>query len=101
MDTIKCLIESMDKELCAAKCYYMKAIQHKDTMQQISNTYIEVASQELEHFMKFYSSVNTYIGRRKSEGSDTSAADAVWDYEHVKLLDEYNELKYKISKVNI
>lgn len=101
METLKCLIESMGKELCAAKCYYMKAIQHKDTMQQISNTYIEVASQELDHFMKFYSVVNTYLSRRKSEGADMSVAETVWDYEHTKLLDEYNELKYKISKTSI
>lgn len=101
MEALKCLIESMEKELCAAKCYYMKSIHHKDSTQQISNTYSEIASQELEHFTKFYSATNTYINRKKSEGADISVIDAIWEYEHTKLLDEYNELKYKISKVNI
>lgn len=98
MEILKCLIGSMEKEICAADCYYSKSLAYKDIHSQLSSTYAEVASQELDHFMKFYTAANSYLTKKKAEGVDITAHQMLWEYEHEKLLDDYNELKYKIVK---
>lgn len=99
METMKCLIESMKKEICAAECYYMKALNYKDVQSSISATYVDVASQELDHFMKFYSVANSYLAKKKTEAGDSTPIQMIWEYEHGSMVDDYNELKYKLSKL--
>ena len=99
MEIMKCLIESMKKEICVAECYYMKALDYKDVQSSISATYADVASQELDHFMKFYSVANSYLAKKKAETGDSTPLRMIWEYEHGSMIDDYNELKYKLGKL--
>ena len=102
MKVIKCLIESMYMELEAAECYYHKAVKYKEDYPQLASTYIEIANQELQHCDKFHAQAVTQITKYKQTSEEVpEAMKAVWDYEHQCIVEDYDELRYKISKFNI
>jgi rubrerythrin len=98
---LHCIIESMRKELDAAECYYAKGIYYKDEQMNVATVYFDIATQELEHFNKFHALGVSVLTRMKNEGSsEIDTEKIIWDYEHDKLIRIYEELKYKISKLN-
>lgn len=102
MKEIKCLVESMKMELDAADCYYKKALSMKESYPQVATVYIEVASQELAHCDKFHVSAVSLINKRKMSGETVpEAMQAIWDYEHQNIMEDYDELKYKITKFSV
>lgn len=99
MKVIKCLVKSMYCELDTADKYYRNAIEYKDDQPTIAQTYIDIASQELQHCEKFHTAVVALISKQKSTGIEIpEAMKAIWEYEHTKIIEYYDELKYKISK---
>lgn len=100
MKCIKHLIKAMYLELDAAKTYYEEAIRFKEILPSLSSTYIEVASQELMHYDKFYSQCNNIINKYKSEDGgkeDINSILIIWQYENDKIIKIYDELRYKIN----
>lgn len=101
MNQIKTLIKSMYMELKAADCYYEKAIKFKEDYPQLASVYIEIASQELTHCDKFHSAAVSLINKYKSTNKEVpESMQAIWEFEHTCIIEEYDELKYKISKFN-
>lgn len=102
MKHLKCLIESMYMELEAAECYYWKALNFKDDNPQIAQVYIDVAAQELTHCDKFHSSAVSLINKFLSTSKEVPVSmKEIWEFEHARIIEEYDELKYKISKFTI
>ena len=97
---IKHLIDSMYMELDAAECYYYRALKIKDGHPQVAIMYNEIASQELIHCEKFHKLAEDLITKSKQNGTEISeSVEAIWEYEHLKIIDCYEEIKYKISKL--
>ena len=96
MNIVKCLIDSMWKELEAANLYYHKILEIKDVSPQIASKYLEVASQELSHFDKFKNSLISNMQKIQEEHDKE-----IWEYENCKLSSWFDELRYKINKISL
>lgn len=97
MEAMKCLIRSMWLELDAADCYYHKAIELSDDFPNLAMVYNEIASQELSHCEKFKQQAISLF--EKKEKGDFSRE--IWEYEHERISDRYDELRYRISKFSV
>lgn len=98
---LKCILKSMKMELEAAECYYKKGTCYRGEYINVASVYFDVAAQELEHFNKFNNLGNNLISRMKNDNSENfDECKIIWDYEHNELIQRYDELKYKISKLN-
>lgn len=87
MKEIKEIVEEIRDELEGAKHYAEQAAKLKDNDMSRSETYAEMAKQELSHVDKLHGMAVKKIEAHKAAGHEAPAAmQAVWDWEHDRMI---------------
>ena len=87
MKEIKELVEEIREELEGAKHYAEQSAKLKHTDMTRSETYAEMARQELSHVDKLHSMAVKKIEAQRESGHEAPAAmQAVWYWEHEKMI---------------
>ena len=99
MRKIKIIVEQIGEELEGAETYAKYAAKLKDTDKDLAAVYRDLASAELSHVDKLHEQVVRAIATEKSKGTDVPAAmQAVWDWEHDKMVDRTARIKMILGK---
>lgn len=91
MKQIKEIVESIREELESAEDYAKKATRYKLDDKTLADTYYEMSMQELGHVDRLHAQAVRLI---KSQTEPAPAAmQAVWDWEHDKMIDTTARVK--------
>jgi uncharacterized protein Yka (UPF0111/DUF47 family) len=91
---IKEIITKMDDTLEEAEWYAKQAKLDKELNPLIAETYYKLGQEHLNHYMSLHNLIVSIITEhRKSKGEPPAVMTAIWNYEHEKLMDDYNEIK--------
>lgn len=95
MKIIKNLVDDIREEMEGAEHYAKQATQHKDDDRTLADVYAKLAGVELEHVNALHGQVVRIIKEWKTtSGKETPAAmQAVWDWEHEKMVDTIARIK--------
>lgn len=91
MKKIKWLVEQIREELHDAEKYAECAMKQKDDDRELATVYHRLAEQELEHSHILHDQVVRVI--REHGGEPPAAMQAIWDWEHEKMVEEEKEVK--------
>lgn len=99
MKVIKDVIKHMDDSLDEAHCYYKEYVIYKEEFPKFASLSLELAKEHLDIYMKLHNIVVLTINEYKYKSKTEIPAEmkAVWNYEHEKLTEEYDKLKYDIN----
>lgn len=87
MKEIKTLAKRIRAELEDATEYAKLALQYRDSDRIASETYKQLAEQELEHSNKLHAQAVRLINEQKAKGVNAPVAmQAVWDWEHENMI---------------
>ena len=99
MKAIQVVIDHMHDTLAEADDYYRDYIMFKDTAPRVASTSLEMAKTHLSLYMKWHEIVVAIITEHKEKGHQVPPImQSLYDYEHKKLVEEFDELSYKIKK---
>jgi hypothetical protein len=99
MKAIQVIIDHMNDTLAEADDYYRDYVIFKDTAPKLASTSLEMAKTHLTLYTKWHEVVVSMINEYKEKGNTVPAImQSLYDYEHKKLIEEYDELSYKIKK---
>jgi hypothetical protein len=91
---IKEIIGKMDDTLCEADFYAKNAHHYKDTHPILADTYYKLGNDHLAHYMSLHTAVVAIINdHRRTKGEPPATMAAIWDYEHKKLIEDYEDIK--------
>ena len=94
MKAIKCIVEDIHEELQGAEHYAKLATQYKDTDRQLADTYSKLAGVELDHVNALHDQAVRLIREyRAGGGMPPAAMQAVWDWEHEKMVDTVSRIR--------
>lgn len=97
---IKELIEKMDDTLEEAEFYAVHSKIEKELFPQISEVYYKLSVEHLNHYMLLHSAVVSVINEyKKTKEEVPHTMNIIWNYEHEKLIEHYNEIK-KMLEMN-
>ncbi len=95
MKKLKHLVCDMSMELDAAERYARSAVRCKEEDRALSETYARIAGQELEHCELFHAQGVRLI--REAGEQAPAAMQAVWDWEHEKMIRRRAEIQALLS----
>ena len=94
MKEIKELVEEIREEMEGAKHYAEQAAKLKSTDAVRSEMYADMARQELSHIDKLHNMAVKKIETHRSGGHEVpEAMQAVWDWEHEKMIKHVAKIK--------
>lgn len=97
MHEIKHLAEEIREELGDAEKYAREAVKHAEDPEDAS-TYADLSRQELGHANRLHEMAVRHIEKAKDAGHHpTEAMQAVWDWEHERMLDRTAHVKTLLS----
>ena len=97
MKVIQVTISHMHDTLEEAHEYYRDYIIFKEKYPKFAQTALEMAQNHLNLYTKWHEVVVSLINEYKTKGKDIpETMQKLYDYEHEKLIEEYDELSYKI-----
>lgn len=98
MKIIKNLVEDIEEELEGAEHYAKLATQYKEEDRTLADVYAKFADVELEHVDALHGQAVRMIKAQKSTGASAPASmQAVWDWEHEKMVDNVARIKTMLS----
>ncbi|MBR4894018.1 MAG: hypothetical protein IKZ36_02330 [Kiritimatiellae bacterium] len=98
MREIRDIAEDIREEIDGAKHYAELAVKMKGTM--FAETYADMARQELGHVDKLHSMAVQMINEQRAKGVTPPAAmQAVWDWEHERMIDRVAHIKHILDMV--
>ena len=98
MKIIKNIVENIREEMEGAEHYAKLATQYKDEDRALADTYCKLADAELSHVDALHSQAVRLIRDQKEKGVEVPAAmQAVWDWEHEKMVDGVARIKAMIA----
>lgn len=99
---IKELICKMDDTLSESNWYAEHARLDKDTFPIIAETYYKLGQEHLNHYMNLHAAVVSVINEyKKTKGEVPQTMSIIYEYEHGKLMEEYDEIKKKLDSFRI
>ena len=102
MKLIYDLIYDIKEELEGANHYYRTAIYCKEKHSDVSRKLIEIAKTELIHANTIHQLIVDLIAQYKAKGKEPSEyMMKIYECEHNKYIEQYDELNYKINKLAI
>lgn len=102
MKVIQVIIEHMDDTLNEAYDYYKDYVMFKDTNSKVANTSIEMAQTHLNLYNKWHEVVVSLINEYKAKGNEIpKAMQEIYNYKHAKLVEDYDELNYKVKNAKV
>lgn len=97
MHEIRYFAEGIREELDDAEKYAREAVKHAEDPDD-ANTYADLSRQELGHANRLYEMAARHIEKAKDAGiHPTEAEQAVWDWEHERMLDRTAHVKTLLS----
>lgn len=101
MKAIKDIIKHMMDTLDETHCYYKDYVVYKDDMPKLATLSLELAKEHLDIYTKLHNvAVSTINEYKAKNGEAPTEMKAIWNYEHEKLAEEYDLLKYKVNRSN-
>lgn len=98
MKIIKHIVEDIREEMEGAEHYAKLATEYKDTDRELADNYAKMANVELDHVNLLHGQAVRLIKEQKAAGVETPAAmQAVWDWEHGKMIDTVARIKTMLS----
>ena len=98
MRVIQVIINHMDDTLEEAHEYYRDYVMFKDSHPKMAQTALEMASVHLNLYLKWHDVVVSTINDYKAKSGELPATmKSLYDYEHQKLVEEYDEINYKVK----
>ena len=98
MKVIKTLVEDIRDEMEGAEHYAKLATQYKDEDRLLAENYAKLAEIELGHVNSLHDQAVRLIKEQKAAGVETPVSmQAVWDWEHEKMVDEVAKIKMLLS----
>lgn len=95
MKTIKHLVKDISEELEGAEHYAKMATQYKYNDKALADVYAKLAGIELEHVDVLHSQAVRLI--KASTEPAPASMQAVWDWEHEKMVDTEARIKTMLS----
>ena len=100
MREIKMLVENIEEELEDAEKYAKAALYHKHTDSEMSRMFADLARQELAHSEILHGHAVRLIRMQREKGTEVPAAmQAVWDWEHERMVEHTTKIKGLIAGV--
>ena len=94
MKIIKCLAENIAEELHDAEKYAKMALEYKEDYPELLDTFLTLSRQEVNHANMLHNHVERIIRDYKAkDGSAPEAMQAVYDWEHEKMVDAMARVK--------
>lgn len=101
MKSIKFLSERISEELEDAETYAKSALYNKHLDTEMSRMFAELARQELNHADILHSHAVRLIKAERDKGIEAPASmQAVWDWQHEKMIDHIAKIKALLSGIN-
>lgn len=98
MRKIAALAEEIHEELCDAEKYAEKYLKAKDPEPDSASVYAQLAREELSHANLLHGLVAKAIKAYTATGKEApQAMQAVWDYEHDKLIEQEKEVRMMLT----
>ena len=98
MKVIKKIIEHMDDSLDEAYDYYMDYVLYKEEHPKYANLSLELARTHMDLYNRLHQVVVNSINDYKvTSGEPPKEMLVIWNYEHERLVEEYENLKSKIN----
>ena len=98
MKVIKYLVKDIQEELERAEHYAKLATQYKDEDRELADVYAKLANVELDHVDALHGQAVRMIRKQKDSSVQTPASmQAVWDWEHEKMVDTTARIKTMLS----
>ena len=99
MKIIKELANDIRDELHGAEHYAKLAIRYKDEDRGLSDTYAKLSEVEMSHAVTLHDQAVRIIRDRKEKMQDKVPAgmQAVWDWEHEKMLDDMARVRIMLD----
>ena len=102
MKIIKHIVNDICEELQGAEHYAKLAMQYKDDDREIADMYARIANVELEHVNLLHAQAVRIIKECKEKGSPVPPSmQAVWDWEHGKMVDATTRIKTMLSMYRV
>lgn len=94
MKIIRVLSDKITEEICDAKSYAKLALQYKEEYPELSRTFYNLSTQEMEHMNKLHMEVTEIIRKyREQNGEPPADMMAVYEYVHNEQIDKTAEVK--------
>ena len=94
MKIIKILSNKITEETCDAKSYAKLALQYKEEYPELSRTFYNLSTQEMDHMNKLHVEVTEIIRKyREQNGEPPADMMAVYEYLHDEQIDKAAEVK--------
>ena len=98
MKEIKWLAHRIEEELEDAETYAKEAAKHKDTNRGLSQTLAQICKEELGHSEMLHIQAERLIAAQREAGiTAPSAMQAVWDWEHEKMIEHTARIKHLLD----
>ena len=99
MRIIKDLIKKMDDTLEEIEFYAKEAHHLRVDHKQLADTYAKVGEMHVEIYKMLHDRVVALIAEEKQKGVPVPPEmQAIWDYEHRKLVEDFNIAKYLLEE---
>ena len=97
MKVMQVIIDHMNDTLKEANEYYRDYIVFKDSYPRVAQTSIEMAQTHMSLYNKWHDVIVYIINEYKTKNGELPPVmKELYDYEHKKLIEEYDELNFKI-----
>ena len=94
MKIIKELIEMIEDELEGAEHYAKCSLKYKHEHPNLANALYEISTQEMRHVSILHEEIVKVIkAHREKHGEPPVAMQAVYDWEHERMIEESKEIK--------
>ena len=102
MKIMKDIICHMSDTMEEAEDYVAEARLIKDEHPQLFSTYLKLAEEHLKHYMSLHTAVVQIINEyRRQKGEPPKEMTIIWNYEHEKLIEEYEDIKKSIDRAKM
>lgn len=102
MKIMKDIINHMCDTMEEAENYVSEARLIKEDYPSLFSTYIKLAEEHLQHYMSLHTAVVAIINEyRRTKGEVPPTMKIIYDYEHEKLTEEFEDIKKAIDRAKL
>lgn len=101
MKELKEVVMDIHEELECAEKYAKEAVKHKEQYPALASVYYRISTDDLAHMDMLHKQAVDMIEEKKRDGHEVPASmQAIWDWEHEKMMDETADVKRLLEMYN-